>query len=127
MKSFNIRKQCCMKFIILSAFCLLGSGLLAQNTRTSNAPVPPKPVYQSTKKDSKGFLGLSKKKNTSLQYNEVTAFRERLQKVYKEKAKEEKLSQKKRYKDPTYFGHKRKPKKRPVGKQKFCSICRIKH
>lgn len=31
------------------------------------------------------------------------------------------------YSDPSYFGHKRKPKKRPVGKRKFCKECEIVH
>ena len=99
----------------------------AQNTRSASAPVTPKPVYQSSKKESKGVFGVFKKKNNSLQSNEVAEFRARLQKVYKQRAKEDKLSNKKRYKDPTYFGHKKKPKKRPVGKQKFCKVCKIRH
>lgn len=35
--------------------------------------------------------------------------------------------EKPQYSDPSYFGHKRKPKKRPVGKRKFCKECRIVH
>jgi len=31
------------------------------------------------------------------------------------------------YSDPTYFGHKKKPKKRPPGKKKFCKECGIYH
>ena len=31
------------------------------------------------------------------------------------------------YSDHSYFGHKRKPKKRPVGKRKFCKECEIVH
>lgn len=31
------------------------------------------------------------------------------------------------YSDFSYFGHKRKPKKRPVGKRKFCQECEIVH
>lgn len=31
------------------------------------------------------------------------------------------------YSDPSYFGHKRKPKKRAVGKRKFCKECEIVH
>ncbi len=32
-----------------------------------------------------------------------------------------------RYTDPLYFGHKKPPKKRPVGKQKLCKECGIRH
>ena len=35
--------------------------------------------------------------------------------------------EKPRYANPLYFGHRRPPKKRPLGKQKFCKTCRIKH
>ena len=31
------------------------------------------------------------------------------------------------YRDPSFFGHKKKPKKRPVGKQKLCKECGIYH
>ena len=31
------------------------------------------------------------------------------------------------YSDPSYFGHKKKPKKRPPGKRKFCKECEITH
>ena len=35
--------------------------------------------------------------------------------------------EKPQYSDPLYFGHKRKPKIRPVGKRKFCKECEIVH
>ena len=41
--------------------------------------------------------------------------------------KMEKEMKKPQYSDPLYFGHKRKPKKRPPGKQKFCKECGMKH
>ena len=45
-------------------------------------------------------------------------------KKYKSLAKE---MEKPQYSDFSYFGHKRKPKKRPVGKRKFCMECEIVH
>ena len=45
-------------------------------------------------------------------------------KKYKKRAK---LSKKPQFSDPSYFGHKRKPKKRPPGKKKFCKACEIVH
>jgi len=35
--------------------------------------------------------------------------------------------EKPQYSDPLYFGHKRKPKIRPVGKRKYCKECEIVH
>jgi len=45
----------------------------------------------------------------------------------KAREQREKEMQKPQYSDPTYFGHKRKPKKRPPGKKKLCKECGIKH
>ena len=45
----------------------------------------------------------------------------------KRREKEAKLAEKPQYKDPSYFGHKKKPKKRPVGKRKLCKECGIVH
>jgi hypothetical protein len=41
--------------------------------------------------------------------------------------KEARLSKKPQYSDPSYFGHKRKPKKRPVRRRKLCKECLIVH
>ena len=35
--------------------------------------------------------------------------------------------EKPQYSDPTYFGHKKEPKKRPPGKKKFCKECGMTH
>ncbi len=99
----------------------------AQNTRNVEAPKPPRPTYQASKKEKKGTFAFLKKKEKKQGKNEVEEFRARLSKVYKQKAKEERLADKPQYKDQSYFGHKRKPKKRPPGKQKFCKVCKIKH
>ena len=45
-------------------------------------------------------------------------------KKYKKMAR---LMKKPQYSDPSYFGHKRKPKKRGPGKRKFCKECEIVH
>lgn len=45
----------------------------------------------------------------------------------KRREKEAKLAEKPQYSDPSYFGHKKKPKKRPVGKRKMCKECGIVH
>ena len=41
--------------------------------------------------------------------------------------KEQRMAKKPRYSDPMYFGHKKKPKIRPVGKRKLCKECGIVH
>lgn len=109
--------------LILSLGISLSS--VAQNTRSTDTPSAPRPTYQSAKKaKKKGMFSFLKKQKPK---NEVAEFRAKMSKVYKQKAKEEKQLEKPRYSDPSYFGHKRPPKKRPVGKQKFCKVCKIKH
>lgn len=116
-----------MNKIIVILICMCGSmATYAQNTRNVEAPKPPTPTYQNVKKE-KNFLNFLKNKKNRPKSREVAEFRDRMRDVYKQRKKREKLADKKRYKDPTYFGHKRKPKKRPPGKQKFCKVCGIKH
>lgn len=54
-------------------------------------------------------------------------FEQRMRANAKKYRKMEKKMRKPQYSDPSYFGHKRKPKKRPPGKQKFCKECGMKH
>lgn len=54
-------------------------------------------------------------------------FEQRMKANAKKYRKMEKEMRKPQYSDPMYFGHKRKPKKRPPGKQKFCKECGMKH
>jgi len=53
------------------------------------------------------------------------------EKLKKENAKKyrkiEKMKDDPQYADPLYFGHKKKPKKRKVGKRKYCKECGIVH
>lgn len=54
-------------------------------------------------------------------------FEKRMKKVAEEYRKKQRKMEKPQYSDPTYFGHKRKPKIRPVGKRKLCKECGIVH
>lgn len=54
-------------------------------------------------------------------------FQQRMKKVAKEHRKRDKEMKKPQYSDHTYFGHKRPPKIRPVGKRKMCKECGIVH
>jgi hypothetical protein len=116
-----------MKYLVFLIFSFsIVAGAHAQSTRDVQAPRPPAPQYQSYKKESKikNFIGRFKIKK---EVNEVEEFRERVNESYKEKAKEEKKADKPRFKDPTYFGHRKPPKKRPPGKQKYCKQCQMRH
>ena len=61
-------------------------------------------------------------------YAETQAeFQQRMKQVAKEHRKRDKEMKKPQYSDPTYFGHKKPPKIRPVGKRKMCKECGIVH
>ncbi len=95
----------------------------AQNTRDVG-PKMPVVQYQAVKKQKKDkrFFFFKKKEKS-----EVEAFRERVSESYAENRKEQKLAEKPQYSDPLYFGHKKPPKKRPLGKRKFCKECGLVH
>jgi hypothetical protein len=54
-------------------------------------------------------------------------FEERMKQNAKKYEEQAKMAEKPQYSDPSYFGHKKKPKKRPVGKRKLCKECGIVH
>lgn len=122
------------KFLVI--ILILSAGVcLGQNTRNTEAPKPPRPQYQATKVEKKGFLSFLKKKDRGIQrtsnQSEIQQFRANVAQRQREKAKIEyklaKVERKEAKKGKSFFGHKKPPKKRPPGKQKFCKICRIKH
>lgn len=127
-----ITKQMNMK-IFLSLFFLVGfwmSHTNAQTTRDVEAK-PSAPVYQASPRKGNTTLAklFSKKKENSrkLPYEQREEFEARMKAVVKQKAKEARLAKKPQYSNKSYFGHKRKPKKRPVGKKKYCEICEFAH
>lgn len=60
-------------------------------------------------------------------YDAVERYYERMEMVAKARKKAEKEMMKPQYSDPSYFGHKRPPKKRKPGKMKYCKECGIRH
>jgi hypothetical protein len=114
-----------MKYVLIILLLFTVVPMLAQSTRDVEAPKPPPPQYQAYKKEKKSFNMF--KRIFSKEKSEVEAFRERVSESYKQTAKEKRKADKPRYNDPTYFGHRKPPKKRPPGKQKFCKQCGLKH
>lgn len=57
----------------------------------------------------------------------IIEYEERMVANVKKYKKMERKMKKPQYSDPSYFGHKRKPKKRKPGKRKFCHECEIVH
>lgn len=113
-----------MKFFSFVLFLMLFAGLelYAQTSRDPGNAPRQGAQYNSKQKVKKGKK-LKKGKYDQL----IDEYEDRMKanaKAYKKAAKEMKKPQ---YSDPAYFGHKRPPKKRPVGKRKFCKECGIVH
>lgn len=68
-----------------------------------------------------------KKPSGKITYNARDKFYDRMEQVARANRKAEKELQKPQYSDPSYFGHKRPPKRRPPGKLKYCKECGIRH
>ncbi|ELR71234.1 hypothetical protein C900_02849 [Fulvivirga imtechensis AK7] len=74
----------------------------------------------------------SKKQSFRARYNKnldkkKEEFQKRMEANAKAYKKMQRQMEKPQYSDPMYFGHKKKPKKRPPGKRKFCHECGIVH
>ena len=57
----------------------------------------------------------------------IEEYYERMEDNVKKYKRMARIMKRPQYSDWSYFGHKRKPKKRPVGKRKFCEECGIVH
>lgn len=68
-----------------------------------------------------------KKKGSGPTYESERQYYERMADLNKAKRKNERLMETPQYSDPTYFGHKRPPKRRPPSKMKYCKVCGIRH
>ncbi|MBV6647939.1 MAG: hypothetical protein KI790_20935 [Cyclobacteriaceae bacterium] len=108
--------------VFLTGYCVVAH---SQSTRDVEAPKPPQAQYQAMKKEKKAnvFAKVFRKKEKT----EVQQFRERVSENLRKRYKEERQADKPQYNNPTYFGHKKPPKKRPLNKRKMCKECGIKH
>lgn len=98
---------------------LLGAALLAL---AGQAVAQQQPGYSS--RDAYGPKAVRKSGKSDFNPNTVRTFKP---KTAKDIQKIEKMKSKPQYADPMYFGHKKPPKKRPPGKQKYCKECGMRH
>lgn len=109
-------------FVFGASLLMFSTESLAQNSRESETSAASKASSTFSKKNSAIKKRMKDKDDASLvEY-------EKLMKANKKKyAKMQKGMEKPKYSDPTYFGHKRKPKKRDADKRKFCKECSMIH
>jgi hypothetical protein len=95
------------------------------------APFSPEETKQvaapsKTKRSKKNKKSAYENFNITME-QKVGEFNERMESNIKARKKQAKQMEKPQYSDPSYFGHKRKPKIRKVKNRKFCKECGITH
>ena len=93
------------------------------------APTTLDPNVQQTLEPKKQTSKRSKKRKSSKgnSYSPEQDHSDKMAALDKERRKVERMADKPQYSDPSYFGHKRPPKKRPPGKMKYCKECGLRH
>lgn len=121
-------------FFTFSFFLIAVMGVNAQDSRSGDPDAIFGENPSSREAENKSAVKSSKKRKKSNRNSfnkqldkKVEEFEERMKDNKKKYRKRAKMMEKPQYSDPSYFGHKKKPKKRPPGKQKFCKECGIKH
>jgi hypothetical protein len=115
--------------VVIALF--LSSSALAQSRDQGNSREPSSKADRGATYDI--LMSKQKKKGKSKnslasQYDrKVEEHHELMKANAKKNEKIAKEMEKPQYSDPTYFGHKREPKKRPPGKKKFCKECGMTH
>ncbi len=92
-----------------------------KNFPTTLQPVNPVKYYGPRKE---------KKARKTVTYDAKNEYNERMERNWREREKREKSLERGEAADkmrPPYFGHKKPPKIKPIGKRKYCKICGIRH
>jgi hypothetical protein len=110
--------------MLMSMVCLAQSPKKKGKTDNRNAPTSLEPFYPEEQYIPKASKKRSSKGPT---YESEQEYHERMAQLVKTKRKNEKLMMQPQYSDPSYFGHKRPPKRHKAGKLKFCKECGIRH
>jgi hypothetical protein len=102
--------------------------LLKRKKKSSSAQTSqPTSLNPSTPEKKYGPKKTKKGKLAQPTYGSEEAYFKRMEELQKTRRKNEKMLDKPQYSDPSYFGHKRPPKKRPPHKMKFCKECGLRH
>lgn len=106
---------------------LLASIVTFTNGQTSLNPLHNSDLASASKVYSPKSSKTVKRKKPNVKHTARYEFYERVEKAAKDKQRILRKLAKPQYADPSYFGHKRKPKKRPPHRMRYCSECHIRH
>ena len=116
------------KLALFSTVLFISTSLLAQDSRNVDIKSIKTQSFDASYKQVLERLEAFNNHPINLYYDRlIVEYEERMKanvKKYKIMARK---MEKPQYSDPSYFGHKRKPKKRAVGKCKYCKECEIFH
>jgi len=115
-----------MRLILPLVMMLVCIVALAQTKKQKKEEIPAEAFYPQAEQTPK----TSKKKSTKTTYDARDKSFERLEQNWRKREKRGKTTTRNLTKDYTigpYFGHKRPPKIRPVGKRKVCKVCGVTH
>jgi hypothetical protein len=125
-----------IQLFLIILFCTLGSASYAQSGKRSTKKQTPSSMSSgSDYKYEKGSeqrifredKGAGKPYAITWADQKKKEYDKRMEANAKKYREMEKQMKKPQYSDPSYFGHKSKPKKRANGKKKFCKECGIRH
>ena len=107
-------------------------GLLVVNctvvhAQTSLSPLPNSSVAKKSRFYSPKLAKSVKRKKPKAKHTAQYEFYKRVEQAAKDKQRILKQLAKPQFSNPAYFGHKRKPKKRPPHRMRYCSECHIRH
>jgi len=117
--------------VLLLGVTSVGYAQSSKKKKKNSSPEQASPTSIDPNSSSSAYAPKKSKSNTKKSFGAThdseRDFYERREEVAKTKRKNERMMEKPQYSDPTYFGHKRPPKKRPANKMKFCKECGIRH
>lgn len=109
-------------FIVLLAFsCVITSA------QTSLSPLPSSNNTKTAGFYSPKVAKTVKHKKPKVKHTAQYEFYKRVELAAKDKQRILKKLAKPQYSNPAYFGHKKKPKKRPPHRMRYCTECHIRH
>ncbi len=111
---------------IIAILLFVGSTALAQNSINVNSESSNQLTVKTSNKKTRS-KPQNKHKYDYYYDKKIEEYNDRMKANAKKYNKMARLMKKPQYSDPSYFGHKRKPKKRAPGKRKFCKECEIVH
>ena len=114
--------------VLFIAFYLINFSLLAQDSRSVGDKSNNTTAFFTQSKQATALLEAYRNHPYTIYYdNLIVEYEKRMKANVKKYEVMARKMKKPQYSDPSYFGHKRKPKKRAVGKRKYCKECEIVH